>query len=248
MRRAMKLIVAGLVAFGLSLLVFLPASLIVRWLPPNVTTGVLTGTVWNGASDSVQVNGEPVGAARWRVRPLQLLRGQLAIDTRLVRATGEATGRVLLERGGDVRIEDVQVHWPLAELPARIAPRNWSGDVRMELREIELANGVIRRVVGTVEARDLVAAPRGIAVGSYRVTFDPQPADASTVGQLQDLGGPMEVAGTVTLQPGGCTIVAGRVKARPEAPVEITRELDVLRYQGEPDAQGRMPFSLENNC
>jgi hypothetical protein len=248
MRRAMKLIVAGLVAFGLSLLVFLPASLLVRWLPPNVTTGVLTGTVWNGASDSLQVNGEPLGAARWRVRPLQLFRGRLAVDTRLTRATGEATGRVFLKGGGNVRIEDVQVRWPLAELPARVAPRNWSGDVQVQLREVEFADGVIRRIVGTVEARDLVAAPRDIGIGSYRVSFDPQPADASIVGQLEDLGGPMEVAGTVTLQPSGCTVVAGRVKARPEAPVEITRELEVLRYQGEPDAQGRMPFSLENNC
>jgi hypothetical protein len=87
-----------------------------------------------------------------------------------------------------------------------------------------------------------------VGIGSYRVTFAPQPTDASLVGQLQDLGGPMEVAGTVTLQSSGCTVVAGRVKARPGAPVEITRELEVLRYQGEPDAQGRLPFSLENNC
>jgi hypothetical protein len=250
MRRAVKLIVVGLVAFGLSLLVFLPASLLVRWLPPNVTAGVLSGTVWNGASDSLQVNGEPLGAARWKVRPLALLRGKLAIDARLARAAGEATGRVFLQRGGAIRIEDVQARWPLAGLPARVAPRNWSGDIQVQLQEIEFENDAVRRIVGTVEARDLVAAPRNVGIGSYRVSFDPQPATdtASIVGQLQDLGGPMEVAGTVTLQQGGCTIVSGRVKARPGAPVEITRELEYLRYQGEPDAQGRLPFSLANNC
>lgn len=243
MRRTLLLIAAGVTAFALSLVVFLPASLIAHALPAGVTTGVLSGTVWNGATDALSIDNHLIGGLRWRVRPLELFRGRLALDAEIAAPGGGGNGYVSVGFGRRVDLENVALRWSLGALPVRVLPPGWSGDLQANLPRIRLQGSAIEEIVGTVEALNLrEPLPNGVAVGSYRLTFDETASQGERiVGRLQDLAGPMQVSGSVTLTHDHGYVIDGLVAARSSAPPTMVER---LRYLGSPDAQGRRPFSL----
>lgn len=240
--RKWPLIAVAIAAFVLTLLLFLPATLIARWLPPNVTTGTLSGTLWNGGADAITIGGRFLGAARWQVLPLQLFSGRLALDLELVRPDGVARGRCALGLGNKIECSNVEAHWPIGELPMRVLPPGWTGDVQIAAPTLRLDNGALTGAAGTIEVLHLREPPRGLAIGSYQLAFAEGARQGDkTVGQIKDLEGPMEVSGTLTLGDDRSYVIDGLVAARAGAPRGMVER---LRYLGAPDAQGRRPFSV----
>lgn len=239
-----KLIVAGVLAFLLTLIVCLPARVLGFFLPGQVTVGHLAGTVWHGHTDSFAIDGRPYGALEWKLHPLHLFRGRLALDGHLSSTTRDLRGLFALGLGHSLQAWNVELRWPVDSLPFKGVPPGWNGMVQATLREAALKDGKIQVLIGTLDARDLhKPPPENVAVGSYRLTFDEKSKQGNKlVGRLQDLDGPMEVSGTVTFDAGQPIMIAGLVKPRPGAAESI---LNTLNFLGPPDAQGRRPFSTE---
>lgn len=241
MRKALPLVVAGITAFLLTLLVTLPAGVVAKILPQTISLGMTDGTLWNGRADSLVVGGQPLGGVQWTLRPLSLFVGRLAVDGKLVRSDGQASGRVALGIGGRLSARNLEVHLPLTALPTGVAPRGWTGIVHARLQSLDMTPRSAPRTVGTVELRALQAPPPGgAAIGSYAVSFPPASGE-KLVGHIKDLEGPMQVSGTVTIAADRSYVVEGMVAPRAGAPQAVT---DTLKYLGAPDAQGRRPFSL----
>jgi len=53
MRRTRLLVTAGIAAFLIFLVAFLPASMLLRYVPPEVALNGVTGTVWRGGAASI---------------------------------------------------------------------------------------------------------------------------------------------------------------------------------------------------
>ncbi len=233
------IIAAGAIAFLATLALFLPASLIVSRLPPNVVVSGLSGTVWNGAAESVTFNGQQLGALQWRVHAMQLLSARVAAYGSLAGEHGQVAGEFALSSGQKVDVDALQAQWQIAMLPIKAVPRGWTGSVKVDAPLLRAEKNTLLDVRGTIDVLDIrrTEAP----MGSYRVTFDDASREGDQlVGRLQDLGGPLRVTGTVRLSPGNYAI-DGLVAAAPDAPREIA---DGLRYLGAPDAEGRRPFSV----
>lgn len=237
------LVAAAIATFLVTLLIFLPATLIAGRLPPNVTTGTLTGTIWNGSADALSIGGRLLGSARWQVLPLQLFRGRLAVDAEIVRADGVARGRCALGLGRGIELSALEAHWPINDLPIRALPPGWSGNIEIAAPTLQLDDGTLTAAAGTIDVLDLrEPPPNGVGLGSYRLTFDEQARQGDQlVGRIQDLEGPMSVSGTLTLTAGRNYVVDGLVAARAGAPAGMVER---LRYLGSPDAEGRRPFSV----
>jgi len=241
--RKLPLILAGVAAFAITLLVALPARLITPLLPATVSVGMLDGTLWHGHTDSLAVNGRHLGAVRWRLLPLHLLRARLGVDFELSRADGQARGRLAIGLGDRVELRNLSATLPLDALAGSVAPAAWSGTVDANLARLAFRPGTVPEIEGTLEVRDLRAPPPdGATIGNYRVTFDASsPQDAQLVGKLQDLEGPMQVTGNVSLAADRSYVVEGLVAPRAGASESVTR---TLQFLGAPDAQGRRPFSV----
>jgi len=237
------LIAATLAAFLLSLVIWLPASLLAHWLPSSVTTGPLYGTVWNGSTDTVTVEGHALGALQWHLQALPLLTGHAAVDIDLRSATGGAHGSMNFGFGGSVAAHEFEVHWPLSALPPNLAPPRWNGELQAHIQDLAFDGSKVTQILGTVDTRNLQTPPPDSAsLGDFRMTFDEKSAQGDHwVGRLQDLGGPMPLTGTLTLGPKSEYVIEGLVAARADAADAITQ---TLRFLGAPDAQGRRPFSI----
>ena len=243
MKRLWPLVALGLLAYLIFALVTLPATVVIGRLQPlGIRAGGVTGTVWNGNAQVVQVAGANLGALTWQLHVLPLLTLRAIADVKVQRSDGFAQGTVSA-RSGSIDLRNLTAALPLSALPAQVAPGGWSGSVNAKLVTLTLENGWPTSADGTIEVMDLTGPARKPAsIGSYQVKF---PAEKSTPGALtgtvKDVGGPIQIDGTIQLKAADRSyLVEGRVATKPDAPPEITRALEYLP----PDAQGRREFSL----
>lgn len=239
MRRTFWIVLLAVVAFAVIILTRLPASWVV---PSGGTAGFacasVEGSVWSGACTGMAVQRVALGDLTWDLRPARLLAGELAAHVTLAHGPIGAQGDVALGLGRRLTLRNLTADLPIDHRTLPQVPRDLSGTLHVDLALARIAKGVITELQGRLEAHDLVDSHgRPTPIGSYALTF-PGP---DLTGQLQDLGGPLAVSGTVRLTSAPGYAVEGLVAARAGAPPELVNNLQFL---GSPDAQGRRPFSM----
>jgi hypothetical protein len=146
--------------------------------------------------------------------------------------------------GGRVTVDDLTASLPLSILPPSANRGGYTGKVNLKFAQLILEDSWPARADGSLEMIDLTGpAQRPATLGSFKVVFPPDAAAGDTLaGALSDLGGPVELKGTVQLKKAGRSyIVEGLVKARGDAPQNLAKALE---YLGPPDPEGRRPFSI----
>jgi general secretion pathway protein N len=238
-RRTFWIVVLAVVTFAVIVLSRLPA----RWVLPARGNSAFTcvsidGSVWSGVCNGIVVQQIALGDLTWDLEPARLLTGALAAHVTLTHGPIRVIGDVALGLGGRVTLRDLTADLPIDHRALPQAPRKLSGTLHLDLALARIEKGAITELQGRLEAHDIVDSHnRPTPLGSYALTFPgPEPT-----GQLQDLGGPLAVSGTVRLTPGPGYAVQGLVAARPDAPPELANN---LQYLGSADAQGRRPFSM----
>ena len=240
------LIIFGFIAFVAFAIVSLPASVLFGFLQSHgITAAGTQGSVWNGRAQMLQVQGTNVGAIEWDLHALALFALKLKADVTLTRAEGVAQATVSLRSIDVITFENLDANLPLGALSG-LAPPGWGGTVNLRFAELQLDNGWPRDANGTAEILNLSSASQASALtGSYKISFPSTTVDAGEgviAGDLVDLGGPLQLNGELQLRPDRSYLLTGMVAARPEAPSNLANQLQIL---GEPDAEGRRPFSLE---
>jgi general secretion pathway protein N len=239
MRRAVWIALAALVVFGAFLIARLPVRWVSGWIPANVQCARLAGSVWQGQCAGLAIEGQPLGDLRWSLAPSRLLSGRVAGDVILRKGPLDVRGYVESTLGGGGSARDVKAVLPLDPAVLPQAPVGLRGTVRVDLGHIEWTGRTITALAGRIEALEL--AQRAMPLGDYVVTFPASTPGAEPVGTLDDLRGPLDVAGTLRLTREPGWEIQGAVAARPEAAPELARQLE---YLGRPDAAGRRPFSI----
>jgi len=127
-------------------------------------------------------------------------------------------------------------------LPA--LPANLTGGARADLAYIEMKGNLLTDLRGRIEVHDLMQHQgAGTPLGSYSLSFPGARGGGELVGELQDLGGPLALAGTVRMTPEPGFLLDGKVATRASVTADLARQLQIL---GPPDAQGRRSFSIAN--
>lgn len=241
-----SLVALALLAFLLAFVARLPA----RWLPRLLPAGVVciepSGTVWDGACANFEARGFRAGALRWTLQPLRLLTGRLAARVRISQPLATLDGVFALGLGGSLQASELRGRLGLAPgglLPG--VPPDLEGQVAIDLAELALRDRAVSALEGRVEVLDLRqrGAEGPVPLGGYELVFSgAAEADGKVTGRLTDKGGPLEVAGTLTLTPAPGYLLTGTVATRPEASPALVRQIAFL---GSPDAAGRRSFAQE---
>jgi general secretion pathway protein N len=246
MKRRWTLLALGVSAYIIFALLTLPASVVLSRLGSSgiIAAGV-SGTIWKGRAQVLQVQGTNIGGVEWRLHPLPLFAARVSADVKVSRLDGFATTKLSVSLGGVVALRDLAASLPLSALPVNAIPRGWSATLNGRFAQLELEDGWPTRVEGTLDIVDLTGPERNpTQAGSYRLAFDPAASTAEVLqGAITDAGdGPLEVAGTLQLKRDRSYKLEALIAARPNAPRNLAQALEFL---GPPDAQGRRQFATE---
>jgi general secretion pathway protein N len=244
MKRLWPLIALGVGAFVILALVTLPASVVLSRLgSAGITASGVSGSIWNGKAQVLQIRGTNVGSVEWDLHVLPLFTLHLNADVRVTRTDGFAAAGLSVGPGGKVLLKGLTASLPLSALnhPQLMG---WVGQLNAKFARVTIENGWPTSLDGTLDAVDVTGPARRPAnVGSYRVVFDSATSTAELLqGAISDAGnGPLQITGTLRLKADRSYELDALVAARPGAPQNLTRALEFL---GPPDPQGRRQFSM----
>jgi hypothetical protein len=244
-RRGLLITVLAVVAFAVIVVARLPASWVVPEPPSAVSCAAVDGSIWSGTCAGLVAQGAQLGDVVWSVHPVRLLAGKLAVNAVLTRPTGSVRGDFEVGLDKSVTARNVHAELPLDQDLMSLMPRNLRtlhGNARADIVLAHVAKQLVTQLQGRIELHDLEDHDREVLpLGNYSVTFPGGSGDPT--GQLQDLGGPLSVQGTVRLMqdmPG--VDLQGYITPRPDAAPAL---LNQLQYLGSPDAQGRRQFGTQ---
>ncbi|MDY6946618.1 MAG: type II secretion system protein N [Pseudomonadota bacterium] len=246
MKRLWPLVVLGVSAFVIFALVTLPATVVVSWLDSaDVSVGGVSGSIWNGRAQVLQIRGAHIGSVEWQLHLLPLLTAHASADVKVTRIDGFATAQLSASPTGTVRLKNLTASLPLAALPPNAIPGGWAGMLNGKFSQLTLQAGWPTDVGGTLDIVDLTGPARNPAkAGSYRIRFDPAASTADMLkGTISDAGdGPLQVTGALEIKSDRSYKLETLIAARPSAPRNLVQTLEFL---GPPDEQGRREFNSE---
>jgi general secretion pathway protein N len=241
------LVVLGVLAFVIFALATLPARVVLgRLASSGVQASGVSGTVWNGQAQVLTVAGARIGSVAWRLRVLPLFTGRASAQVDVKRVDGFLESGVSASPSGRLSFDALTGSLPLSALPPNVLRGGWAGTVNLKLTELVLEDGWPTAVQGVVEVIDVTGpANKPVNMGSYKATF--AEADAPEQGVLRgavvDLGGPIEINGSVELRAADRSYrVQGLIATRPDAPSDVAK---ALQFLGPPDERGRREFGTE---
>lgn len=243
MRAAVILV---LVVFLATLVVRLPARVLLPMLPADVSCESPGGTIWNGSCAELHAGASQISELTWRLHPAALLRLRLAADLASEDPAARGHAQVELAPNGELAIKALAAD---VVLPGRtgFALGASTGVLQLAIDSAQLAGGHLLALQGTAELLQLHIPSPPTDLGSFELQFAPPDGSASLagaqpmLGQLRDLDGPLAVSGVLRLSPAGSYELQGSLAPKPGASADLSQLLQML---GAPDAQGRRTFSL----
>ncbi len=237
--------VGAYVAFAVA---FFPASVAYRWFAPSeVRLSGVEGTLWSGQAALGSVGEFGLHEIEWELQPWSLALGRVGGQVQTRFSDGFLTTRVRAGFGG-VDFTELRATSSLAALSGVLPIRGTRGQASANFAELVVQDGWPIGAVGELRLGELAVPPLVpvsdtdlIPLGNYSINF----ADASgqgLVGTFRDQGGPLEVMGSLRLNPNRDYLIEGVVRARPEAVAALTQGLAFMT--GEPDSSGMRTFSL----
>ena len=240
-----RLVVTGICAYLLFLIVTVPASVLFRFLHSQVQAGAVSGSVWHGKASTLQAGVLNLGDAEWNLHLLPLFIGRITADIKLSQPKGFAEAKVSVSFGGKIRLTRLSASLPFESIMGSGGlPGGWTGMAQIKLDEVVLKNNWPITAKGTVDALDVTGPANDPAdLGNYRITFPAAESNASSlVGDLQDLdGAAIDLNGKLVLSPNRSYQLNTMIAARPHTPDSIAQG---IKFLGDPDAQGRRPFTV----
>jgi len=234
----------------LVIVITLPASLLRRFLPPQIEADQLSGSLWHGSAGKVVLNARDVGAIEWHVHPWALATLTLSADVLWVKIGLVAQGRIDVNRHG-ATARDVVGGGPLEDLKGLGMATTWHGTTEFKFSVLEIGmDGGLQSAVGEVRVADL-SSPQiadGGNLGGYTMGLAKGAisSDADITADLTDTGGPLEVVATIHYSVKTHTgLLSGTLEERPEASAALRNLLQNLTQMHARDAQGRIPVDLE---
>jgi hypothetical protein len=227
----------------------LPASIIARFLPPEVHAEDFSGSVWHGSAGKVSINARDAGALEWRLHPAALLGMQVSADVHWVKVGFVVDAAVNVDRLG-VTAHAVKGGGSIEDLRDFGVAAGWRGMVNINFSELKSDWVKPLAAVGDIQASNLTSAQiaQGVDLGGYdlRLAEGAIGTDGSVTVQLTDTGGPLDVKALIHLSAKERTgLLTGTMKERPEAPAALLSDLEgVVQLRGR-DPQGRIPVDLE---
>jgi general secretion pathway protein N len=242
MTASKRLVAAGLATFIIGIVLTFPARIAYNWFaPPEIRLTGISGTVWRGQAAEGSAGGIYLRNLQWNFLPSRLIRGQLAYAIASESAFGAFRSEVGVGVGDTVRLTNVDSSLSLAAFSDLFQLNGFEGTLQIRFDTLTLQDGLPADASGSIRLSNLLAPQLSpLVIGDYLAEFSGS-ADG-IVASVEDTGGVLDVAGTITVRGDRSYAFVGKIATLPDAPPGLTEQ---LRFLGSPDDRGYRDFRVE---
>jgi hypothetical protein len=193
-----KYILLGLLAFGLSLIAYLPASLGARLLPDHISGTDYQGSIWQGSASNFRINNLELGYLQWQLHASCLLAFKLCanVDQQHPRLNSSFD----IQARSNIQIENLRANGDTAMIASiaqdlGIKP---TGYFEADITKASFKDGVIESIEGNVDFNSLALnGVLRISMGDVQSTFVPQ--EDHTQISITNNDGHLDLSGVIQL-------------------------------------------------
>lgn len=243
MKRVVGYTALGVVTYLGFLIATFPAERalnVMRGQMPNVYFQGVSGSVWSGHVNTLQLRDQAFEQFAWRLRLLPLLIGRLQLGFEFDGNGRTGEGVAALSADGSVSFKDVDVRLPMADVDQYLGlgPLALNGVVELKFESANFEQSRLKAATGTLrwQSAALPGSPP-LELGGFELVLSDN--EGVVKGVLKDTGGPVQLEGTVRLQPDGTYQFNGKIAARPGAAPALTQALALM---GSPGVDGKIPL------
>ncbi len=237
-----NLVMVGVATLLLGLLSIFPARIAYHWFAPAaLQLAGIDGTIWRGGAAEGQAAGLYIRNLHWTFKPLSLLTGKLAFNTRLDPAGGFVSTDVYAGLDGSILFENLEGAVSIGALRDLIQTPGLDGRISLRFSELEILDGLPVTATGIAEINNLFV--RGLApttIGDFRAEFST--TSDGILASVEDTAGMFDLAGTLRVSPDGVYSLIGLIAPTPTTPPAV---IEQLRFLGSPNARGQREFRFE---
>lgn len=244
-----KYVLGGIVLFLFFLVATTPANLVASALKsqlPGIQLSGLSGSVWEGSLDEVQVRRQNLRNVGWSINFLSLLTGKLGVDMTLVDPKAKGSFHVSVGFGGIPELRDVQLKIPLKEIvkyiPTPGIQLDLEGSINTKLTSVVVIGNEITELLGTATIKSLAVKTSGRSAfvsldqqfGDYDIEFK-EVLDKSVAFDIKG------VKDVLSLQASG-TLDNKLIEVKGSVTDNLPPQLGILNAMLKPQGPGRKGF------
>ncbi len=221
------------------LMMTLPASQVLRMapqLPPSVTLGGASGTLWQGELSTVRFNGMHLSPLRWSIQVLPLILGRLQLSLEVPAQSLDLKGVLSHSLFGRTVAKQLFLRFPVSEWTQPWIPRPFgaSGELNGSVQSLQLDDQGIQEMEATfMWSQATIMTPEPLPLGNVRIELS-SPKAHHVVGDIVSDKQQLEIQLSVELTPDTYNL-SGFLK--PVANSEISAE-SINRILGRPNRNG----------
>lgn len=193
-----KYLIFGLLAFALSLLAYLPATLGAKLLPSHITGSDYKGSIWQGSATNFRINSLEFGHVQWKIKTGCFL--MLKLCASITQYQPRLRSSFDLQARSTIQIEDLLANGETAVI-ATIAQDlgvNPSGFFEADIKKASFKGEVIQFIEGNVDFNSLALnGVLRISMGDVQSTFIPQ--EDHTKISITNNDGHLDLSGIIEL-------------------------------------------------
>jgi len=225
---------------GLTLL--FPARVAYQWFVPEaVKLSGIEGSIWSGSAREMSVGSVYLRHLNWRIRPLRLLTGKLALSVDATPSSGFIEADATFGFGGSITVSDLNGSVPLQAFAAVARMPGLAGNASVQFPLVQLRDGLPVAVEGKFAVAGLVAPLIDSApLGGYEAEFFTN--EDRIVASVEDVDGVFDLAGSLSILPDRSYEFIGQVAATERTSAKLRQQ---LRFLGSPNDRGQHEIRLE---
>ena len=242
--RQRGLILVGAATLIVGLIAMFPARVAYQWASaPLVSMRGIEGTVWSGRASEFTTNGVYLSNLTWRIKPFHLFIGKASFVISGTPVSGFLDGEISIGFGGKVSLQNLAASLPLQMIESAANIPGLRGNASLQFERLELVGGRPAALDGTIDVANLVVPmlSRG-SLGGYRAEFFTE--NKGIIASVEDTDGVIDLAGSLQVDLAGTYAFLGKVRAKPNTPDSVTRQ---LRYLPPADESGQHELRLEGS-
>ena len=231
------------------LVVFVPAR-VIYWasLPADVVISDVSGSLWQGKIGSMQIQGVPLTDVSWDWQLSALLSGQLAVDVNVPTAGNPISVKGKLQAGfNSVSVDNLTASGDLSTLLLLAntqLPLTTRGDWTLNVAGYRVSDPTpvkwCNQLTADATGNNIQVLVNGAwqSLGDFPVALSC--ADSGAVAMSMNGNNSLGLAFDGSLNSNDINL-SGTVRPNPRTPEGLAK---MFQYLGQPDSQGRYPFSL----
>jgi len=237
-----RFVIIGVITLVLGLLIIFPARVAHHWFTPEVVAiSGIQGSIWRGHALEGEIGGIYVRNLNWRMRPWQLLTGELAYDIEADAVSGFVNGEVAIGVGGSASIRNLTASLSLQSMQSIVGMPGLDGTANLQFERLVFENGIPVAAAGTLEVANLVAPLiHRSSVGGFRAEFFTQ--ESGIVASVEDTDAVVELAGSLSVSLDRTYQFLAQVAPKGTTPASLREQ---MRFLGTPNERGQYELRLE---